>query len=64
MKGTSVDGFRGSFLIRNGVMADTGELWQLTVEEKSYDILLDSIPWSISPVKFPWMEKPLYVNWR
>lgn len=64
MEHTSVDGFRGSFLIRNGVMADTGDIWQLTVEEKSYDVLLNSLPWTISPVKFPWMKKPLYVNWR
>lgn len=64
MEHTSADGFRGSFLIRNGVMADTGDLWQLTVEEKSYDVLLDAIPWNISPVKYPWMPKPLYVNWR
>lgn len=64
MQHTSVDGFRGSFLIRNGVVAESGELWQLTVEEKAYDILLDSLPWKISPVKLPWMEKPLYVNWR
>lgn len=64
MEHTSVDGFRGSFLIRNGVMAETGELWQMTVEERSYDVLLDSLPWNISPVKYPWMEKPLYVKWR
>lgn len=64
MEHTSADGFRGSFLIRNGVMADIGDIWQLTVEEKSYDVLLNSLPWTISPVKFPWMKKPLYVNWR
>lgn len=64
MEHTSVAGFRGSFLIRNGVVRETGELWQLTVEEKAYDVLLDSLPWNFSPVKFPWMEKVLYVNWR
>lgn len=64
MEHTSADGFRGSFLIRNGVLADTGDIWQLTVEEKSYDVLLGSLPWTISPVKFPWMKKPLYVNWH
>lgn len=64
MQHTSVDGFRGSFLIREGVLAETGELWQLTVEEKAYDILLDSLPWTISPVKLAGMTKPLYVNWR
>lgn len=64
MRHTSVTGFRGSFLIRNGVVAETGDLWQLTVEKKSYDVLLDALPWNISPVKYPWMEKVLYVNWR
>lgn len=64
MKNTSVSGFQGSFLIREGILAETGDLWQLGVEEKSYDVLLDSLPWTLSPLKFPWMEKPLYTSWR
>lgn len=64
MRNTSSQGFRDSFLIRKGILQETGDFWQLGVEERGYDILLDSLPWSYSPIKFPWMEKPIYVNWR
>lgn len=33
--------------------------WMLTVEEKPFDILLDSLPWNFKLVKAPWMEKCL-----
>lgn len=64
MRNTSLQGFRDSFLIREGIIRDTGDFWQLEVAERGYDVLLDSLPWSYSPVKFPWMKKPVYVNWR
>lgn len=64
MRNTSSQGFRDSFLIRKGILQETGDFWQLGVEERGYDILLDSLPWNYSPIKFPWMEKPIYVNWR
>lgn len=64
MRNTSLHGFRDSFLIREGIIRDTGDFWQLEVAERGYDVLLDSLPWSYSPVKFPWMKKPVYVNWR
>lgn len=64
MCNTSLQGFKESFLIREGILEETGDFWQLAVEERGYDVLLDSLPWAFSPVKFPWMEKPVYVNWR
>lgn len=64
MQNTSLRGFRQSFLIRNGVLEEGEECWQLTVEEKAYDVLLDSLPWGFSPVRFAWMPKAVYVKWR
>lgn len=64
MENTSLDGFRHSFLSREGILQENEDFWQLGVETRGYDVLLDSLPWSYSPVKFPWMEKPIYVNWR
>jgi|GEM_PF-3066359 len=65
MKNSSVDGLRGGFFIRKGKLthAQTGK-WILRVEQKPYDILLDSLPWSFNLIKLPCMEKPLYVEWR
>lgn len=61
---TSIQGLRESFLIRNGYLSLSDKGWQLTVEQKAFDILLDRLPWSYSLIKLNWMDKPLYVNWR
>lgn len=63
MKNTSVEGFRASFLQREGVLEEQEDRWFLTVDPRAYDLLLDTLPWSYSPIKFPWMMKPLYVKW-
>lgn len=61
---TSVEGFRNSFLQREGSLEEKEEGWELTVEERGYDILLDSLPWGYQWIKYPWMEKALQVKWR
>jgi len=38
--------------------------WTLTVEERAFDVLLDSIAWNFRFIKTPWMEKILRVKWR
>lgn len=65
LRNTSPDGLRGTFLLRPGKVSlrDDGD-WLLQVEAQSFDILLDQLPWSISMVKLPWMEKILWVEWR
>lgn len=64
MKGTSIDGFRKTFLIRNGQLEQQDERWLLTVENKAYDILLDTIPWGFRQIRFPWMKKYIQVSWH
>jgi len=64
LNNTSIDGLRGNFLIRNGKLEEHDDFYQLIVEERAYDILLGSLPWSISTVKFSWMEKGINVKWR
>lgn len=63
MKNTSIQGFRTSFLLRDGVLEEQDDKWLLMVDPRAYDVLLDTLPWSYSPIKFPWMMKPLYVKW-
>jgi Contractile injection system tape measure protein len=60
---TSVDGFRGNWLVRNGTLSAEEDKWELTVERRAYDILINQSPFSFSIIKYPWMEKPLHVNW-
>ncbi|HEU4717365.1 MAG TPA: contractile injection system tape measure protein [Bacteroidia bacterium] len=60
---TSVEGFRGNWLVRDGLLTERDDRWELTVEKKPYDILLHKSPYSFSIIKYPWMEKPLHVTW-
>lgn len=59
----SVDGFRGTWLVRDGLLTEYEDKWQLTVEKRPYDVLLSRSPFSFSNIKYPWMDKPLLVQW-
>jgi hypothetical protein len=61
---TSIRGLIDSFLVREGELWQEEDAWRQDTVQKGYDILLDSLPWSYSPVKYAWMKKPLYVKWR
>ncbi len=61
---TSISGLREIFFQRQGRLYLKGDAWQLQVEKKSFDMLLDKIPWNYSVIKLPWMERVIYVDWR
>jgi hypothetical protein len=63
MKNTSVEGFRASFLQREGALTRGQENWELRVEQRTYDMLLDTLPWSFSMIKNTWMNQLLTVEW-
>lgn len=63
LKGTSRQGLRQTFLQREGKLYRKQGQWHLKIEYKTVDILLQSIPWTFSIVKLPWMPHPLYVEW-
>jgi hypothetical protein len=63
LKDTSIDGLRGSFLVRDGKLWKNENKWYLTVEQKGYDMLLQQIPWNISMIQLPWMDEMLTTNW-
>jgi hypothetical protein len=63
LKSTSVDGFRESFIRRDGLLRQSDRSWKLLVERKPYDMLLDKLPWSYSIVKLPWMDSEITVEW-
>ena len=65
LRNTSPDGLRGTFLLRPGkVSLRDGSDWLLQVESNAYDDLLDELPWGISNIKLPWMDRMLWVEWR
>ncbi len=59
----SVGGLRSAYLQRPGSLATRDGHWLLRVERKTYDVLLDRLPWSFQWVKLPWMAAPLQVEW-
>lgn len=64
MKNTSIEGFRNAFLMREGYVFQTEESWVLRVEQRGYDVILQTLPWSFGMIKFSWMTKPLIVEWN
>jgi hypothetical protein len=60
---SSIDGFRGNWLVRDGILTDLEERWELTVDKRAYDILLNKSPFAFSIIKYHWMSKPLHVIW-
>ncbi|GGG92434.1 hypothetical protein GCM10007415_29020 [Parapedobacter pyrenivorans] len=64
MKHTTPAGFREAFLCRRGKLVETAETYELTVEEQTYDVLIDSVPWQFRNIRYPWMAKPMIVHWR
>jgi hypothetical protein len=64
LKNTTPSGLQEGFLQRRGklTLKANGD-WLLQIEHKSYDILLESLPWAYNLVKLPWMEQLLWVEY-
>jgi Contractile injection system tape measure protein len=63
LKSTSVNGLRESFFKRDGILTPKENNWQLQVQRKTMDVLLDSIPWGFSTVSLPWNEYIIFTEW-
>lgn len=64
LKSTSIAGFREGFLQRKGQLHKEEYGLRLQVEQGSFDMLLDQLPWGIGMIKLPWMKDLLKVEWR
>ncbi|MGR9408394.1 contractile injection system tape measure protein [Rhizobium leguminosarum] len=60
---TSVDALRGTFLVRPGKLSRRGDDTLLQVDTLDFDVLLGQLPWSLSVVRLPWMNRSLLVEW-
>ncbi|WP_298740411.1 contractile injection system tape measure protein [uncultured Chitinophaga sp.] len=61
--GTSADGLRGNFLMREGKLQWQGDEWRLRVTQTSYDLLLNRLPWGLSVIRLTWMPWVLKTEW-
>jgi len=59
----SKESFRASFINRDGRLSMINEEWHLKVDQRGYDVILQTLPWSYGMIKLPWMLKPLLVEW-
>jgi hypothetical protein len=60
---TSVEGFRQTFLQKEGALKKAEKGWNLFVERKTVDMLLDRLPWGFSVIRFPWSKDVIYTEW-
>jgi hypothetical protein len=61
--GCTIEGFRGNWLVRDGVLNESVDKWELRVEKRPYDVLIQRSPFAFSIIRYPWMNKPLHVTW-
>ena len=54
---------RANFLRRQGILRPCAGNWQLQVESRTLDILMQKLPWPIGVVKLPWMDYAILVHW-
>jgi hypothetical protein len=63
---TSIAGLRETFLRREGRLElpslDNNQ-WSLLVQRRTVDVLMDRMPWPITPLRHRWMAAPLHVTW-
>lgn len=63
LRNTSLTGLRESFFKRDGLIKRRDNDWVLQVERKTLDVLLESLPWGYSAVRFPWNDYIIHTEW-
>lgn len=59
----SPEALRETFLARPGRLREGDKVWELEVERRATDVLLERLPWALSPLRLPWMPRPFRVIW-
>jgi hypothetical protein len=60
---SSVDALRETFFQREGRLNRDGGKWNLLVQRKTLDVLVDQAPWSFRVILHSWMPDALHVTW-
>ena len=64
MKNTRPTTFQETFLRREARLYKLEDRWELTVERKAYDMLLETLPWNITMFQLNWMPQRMVVHWK
>ncbi|MEJ2457921.1 MAG: contractile injection system tape measure protein [Novosphingobium sp.] len=54
---------RETFLGREGRLTHGSDRWDLQVQRKTLDVLVDQVPWSFGVIFHRWMPVPVHVEW-
>lgn len=63
VKNSTVESIRASFIQREGALEFIEDQWNLRVEQRGYDLLLQTLPWAFGFIKTSWMNQILTVEW-
>ncbi len=63
LKNSTAAGLQETFLRREGKLERVDNGWRLRVDSRSFDVLLNRLPWSISLIRLPWMPGMIFVDW-
>jgi len=55
--------FRSAFVARRGVLSVRDDSWLLRVEHLGKHPEPRTLPWPISWIRLPWIDRPIYVEW-
>lgn len=55
--------FRSAFIARRGVLSVRDDCWLLRVESSGQQTDPRTLPWPITWIRLPWLDRPIYVEW-
>jgi hypothetical protein len=63
INGSSVSTLRETFLIREGSLRKFNSDYNLNIEKKTFDVLLNTLPWNIKMIQTSLMKNRILVDW-
>ena len=63
IENSSISTLRESFLLREGALSKFGSDFNLNIQKKPFDVLLDTLPWNISMIQTSFMKNRILVDW-
>lgn len=63
INGSSISTLRETFLIREGALSKFKGDFNLNIEKKAFDVLLNTLPWNIKMIQTSLMKNRILVDW-
>jgi hypothetical protein len=63
LKSTSVQSLQTTFLQRSGLVSYKNRNLEIRIERIGLDVIMDKLPYGLSIIRFPWLDKTIYCSW-